>query len=83
MELQHAANYRRQKSEQYRVKARAASLPKETIGYLRDLAHRCTRLAHRCPDLGVSQELEGIGTVLMEEAYKLEQSEKENMYLAA
>jgi len=45
------------------------------IGYLRDVAHRCTRLARRCSDLGVSQELEGIGAELMEKARDLEQSD--------
>jgi hypothetical protein len=43
------------------------------IDYLRNLAHRCTRLARRCSDLGVSQELEGIGAELMEKAQELEQ----------
>jgi hypothetical protein len=36
------------------------------VGYLRDLAHRCTRLARRCSDYAVSQELEGIGAELMQ-----------------
>jgi hypothetical protein len=41
-------------------------------GYLRDLAHRCTRLATRCSDLAVAQELEGLGAELMEKAHELE-----------
>jgi hypothetical protein len=41
-------------------------------GYLRDLAHRCTRLAKRCSDLGVAQELDGLGAELMEKAHELE-----------
>jgi hypothetical protein len=45
------------------------------IGYLRDVAHRCTRLARLCSDVAVSHELEGIGTELMEKAYELEQSD--------
>ena len=44
------------------------------IEYLRDLAHRCTRLARRCSDRGVSHELEGIGAELMEKAQELERS---------
>lgn len=44
------------------------------VGYLRDLAHRCTRLARHCSDLGVSRELEGIGAELMEKANELERS---------
>jgi hypothetical protein len=42
------------------------------IGYLRHVAHRCTRLASRCSDLSVSQELEGISAELMEKARELE-----------
>jgi hypothetical protein len=45
------------------------------IGYLRDLAHRCSRLARRCSDPSVSHELEGIGAELMEKAHELEQSD--------
>jgi hypothetical protein len=45
---------------------------REMAGYLRDLAHRCTRLAGRCSDLAVAQELEGIGAELMEKAHELE-----------
>lgn len=41
-------------------------------GYLRDLAHRCTRLARRFSDLAVAQELEGLGAELMEKAHELE-----------
>jgi len=41
-------------------------------GYLRDLAHRCTRLARHCSDLAVAQELEGLGAELMEKAHELE-----------
>ena len=41
-------------------------------GYLRDLAQRCTRLATRCSDLAVAQELEGLGAELMEKAHELE-----------
>jgi hypothetical protein len=48
---------------------------REMIGYLRDVAHRCTRLARLCSDVAVSHELEGIGTELMEKAYELEQSD--------
>jgi len=44
------------------------------IGYLRDLAHRCTSLSRRCSDVGVSHELEDIGAELMEKANELEQS---------
>jgi hypothetical protein len=44
------------------------------VGYLRDLAHRCTRLARRCSDYAVSQEIEGIGAELMQKARDLEQS---------
>jgi len=44
----------------------------EMAGYLRDLAHRCTRLARRCSDLAVAQELEGLGAELMEKAHQLE-----------
>jgi hypothetical protein len=36
------------------------------VGFLRDLAHRCTSLARRCSDIGVSRELEGIGAEFME-----------------
>jgi len=41
-------------------------------GYLQDLAHRCMRLARRCSDLAVAQELEGLGAELMEKAHELE-----------
>jgi hypothetical protein len=47
----------------------------EVIGYLRDLAHRCSSLARRCSDRSVSHELEGIGAELMEKAHELEQSD--------
>jgi len=41
------------------------------VGYLRDLALRCTRLAQRCTDVAVARELEGLGTELMEKAREL------------
>jgi len=41
------------------------------VGYLRDLALRCTRLAQHCTDLAVAQELEGMGAELMEKAREL------------
>lgn len=44
------------------------------IGYLRELALRCTQLARDCPDLETSYELEGIGAELMEKASELEKS---------
>jgi hypothetical protein len=44
------------------------------VGFLRDLAHRCTSLAGRCSDVGVSREHEGIGAELMERAHDLDKS---------
>jgi hypothetical protein len=46
----------------------------ELVEYMRDVAHRCTRLARNCPDLGTSQELQALGVELMEKADELERS---------
>jgi hypothetical protein len=46
------------------------------IGYLRDIAHRCTHLARRCADRSISHELEGMSVELMEKAHELEKSER-------
>jgi hypothetical protein len=43
-----------------------------TPSYLREQAHRCTRLARNCPHLPTSQELEAIGVELMEKAAELD-----------
>ena len=40
--------------------------------YLREQAQRCVRLAHDCPDLKTSHELEAIGIELMEKAAELD-----------
>jgi hypothetical protein len=39
--------------------------------YLRELAHRCVRLAHGCSDRIISHELEAIGTELIEKAAEI------------
>ena len=39
--------------------------------YLRELAHRCVRLAHSCSDRIISHELEAIGVELMEKAAEI------------
>jgi hypothetical protein len=46
------------------------------VEYFRDLAHRCTRLARRCSDIGIAHELEGIGAELMERAHEIERSNR-------
>lgn len=46
------------------------------IGYIREIAHRCTNLARRCTDRSISHELEGMSVELMEKAHELEESER-------
>jgi len=41
--------------------------------YLREQAHRCSRLARDCPHLPTSHELEAIGIELMQKAAELDQ----------
>jgi hypothetical protein len=41
--------------------------------YLRERAHRCSRLARDCPHLPTAHELEAIGVELMEKAAELDQ----------
>jgi len=43
-----------------------------SASYLRELAHRCVRLARSCPDRKTSHELEAIGAELMERAAEIE-----------
>jgi hypothetical protein len=44
----------------------------ETIKYLRDTAHTCTRLARACPDVATAHGLEEIAIDLMAKAQELE-----------
>ena len=44
----------------------------ETIKYLREIAHTCTRLARTCPDVATSHGLEEIAVDLMAKAQELE-----------
>jgi hypothetical protein len=44
----------------------------ETIKYLRDTAHTCTRLARACPDAATAHGLEEIAIDLMAKAQELE-----------
>jgi hypothetical protein len=41
--------------------------------YLRDQAHRCSRLARDCPHMPTAHELEAIGIELMQKAAELDQ----------
>jgi hypothetical protein len=41
------------------------------VSYLRELAHRCVRLAHSCPDRKISHELEAIAAELMDKAAEI------------
>jgi hypothetical protein len=40
--------------------------------YLRELAHRCVRLARNCSDQTTSHELDALGAELMEKAAEIE-----------
>ena len=44
----------------------------ETIKYLREIAHTCTRLARACPDTATSHGLEEIAVDLMAKAQELQ-----------
>lgn len=41
------------------------------VSYLRELAHRCVRLAHNCSDQHISHELDAIGAELMEKTAEM------------
>src|SRR3954471_16413554 len=41
------------------------------VSYLRELAHRCVRLAHSCPDRKISHGLEAIAAELMDKAAEI------------
>jgi hypothetical protein len=45
---------------------------KDTISYLREIAHTCTRLARACPHRTTSHGLEEVATDLMAKAQELE-----------